>query len=84
MMSFVQRETPDHLLAKLLSYIMLLTQLSLPFGQLLYGLVFEKTNISLSLIVFLTALCSFLVAVYSKNTFKMLEERNFNKKYVQI
>ncbi len=70
MMSFVQRETPNHLIGKVISYILVLTQCTLPIGQMLYGIVFENFMDSISVIIFVTALCSCGVAIYSKKVFK--------------
>ncbi len=73
MMSFVQRETPDHLIGKVISYILVLTQLTLPIGQAVYGIIFDKMISSLSLVVMLTGICSLVVALYSKTAFSRLE-----------
>ncbi len=70
MMSFVQRETPNHLIGKVISYILVLTQCTLPIGQTLYGIIFETYMESMSVIIFVTALCSCAVALYSKKVFK--------------
>lgn len=70
MMSFVQRETPNHLIGKVISYILVLTQCTLPIGQILYGIIFENFMESISVIIFVTALCSCAVALYSKKVFK--------------
>jgi MFS family permease len=84
MMSFVQRETPDHLIGKVISYILVLTQCTLPFGQALYGFVFEKMSSSINIIVLVTAVCSFSVAVYSKSTFNRISENNKITVYTEI
>jgi hypothetical protein len=84
MMSFVQRETPDHLIGKVISYILVLTQCTLPFGQALYGFVFEKMASSINIIVIVTAICSFSVAVYSKSTFNRISEKNNRTVYAEI
>jgi len=69
MMSFIQRQTPDHLIGKVISYILVISQCTLPFGQAIYGFVFEHFIYSINLIVLFTAFCSLLIAFYSKNTF---------------
>jgi hypothetical protein len=70
MISFVQRETPNHLIGKVISFILVLTQCTLPIGQVLYGFIFEVMADSISIIVFMTALCSITIAVYSRKIFK--------------
>lgn len=74
MMSFIQRQTPDHLIGKVISYILVISQSTLPFGQALYGFVFEHFIYSINLIVFLTAIFSILIAFYSKSTFSQFIE----------
>jgi len=69
MMSFVQRETPDHLIGKVISYILMMTQCTLPVGQAIYGFLFEVMAGSINIIIFVTAICSGVVAIYSKKTF---------------
>lgn len=74
MMSFIQRQTPDHLIGKVISYILVISQCTLPFGQAVYGFVFEKFIYSINLIVFLTAVFSIFIAIYSKNIFSEFME----------
>ena len=74
MMSFIQRQTPNHLIGKVISYILLISQCTLPFGQALYGFVFEHFIYSINLIVLFTAIGSLLIALYSKNTFAQILE----------
>lgn len=70
MMSFVQRETPDHLIGKIISFILVLTQCTLPVGQAIYGYIFEIGLDSISLIIYITALSNGMIALYSKSVFK--------------
>lgn len=72
MMSFIQRQTPDHLIGKVISYILVISQCTLPLGQAIYGFAFEHFIYSINLVVFFTALCSLIIAIYSKNTFAQI------------
>lgn len=72
MMSFAQRETPSHLIGKIISYILVLAQCTLPIGQAAYGYIFEVGMNSISTIIFVTAFFSTLVSVYSRAVFKEL------------
>lgn len=69
MMSFVQRVTPNHLIGKVISYIMVLAQCTLPMGQSIYGIIFENFMQNINIIIFITALCSGAVALYSKSIY---------------
>ncbi len=81
MMSFIQRQTPDHLIGKVISYILVISQCTLPFGQAIYGFVFEHFIYSINLIVLLTAIFSILTAFYSKNIFSKFIESKFSAVY---
>lgn len=81
MMSFIQRQTPDHLRGKVISYILVISQSTLPFGQAIYGFVFEHFIYSINIIVFLTAIFSILTAFYSKNIFSKFIESKFSVVY---
>lgn len=77
MMSFAQRETPNHLIGKVISFILVITQCTLPLGQALYGVMFERMINSIDNIVFATALCSGIVAVFSKQVFAGLYRHDY-------
>lgn len=81
MMSFIQRQTPDHLIGKVISYILVISQSTLPFGQVLYGFIFDHFSYSINIIVFLTAFFSILIAFYSKSTFSEFIESKFSPVY---
>jgi len=74
MMSFIQRITPKHLIGKIISYVLVMTQCTLPLGQALYGYIFEIGIYYISIIVFATALFSSIFAMYSKFIFGKLTE----------
>lgn len=76
MMSFVQRETPNHLMGKVFSYIIAITQCTLPIGQAVYGYIFEIGMESISLIIFGTAVCSGIVSIYSRKVFKKIKTQS--------
>ncbi|AZO94636.1 MFS transporter [Halocella sp. SP3-1] len=72
MISFIQRETPDHLIGKVISYIFMMARSTLPVGQAMYGFLFEVVIDYLNILLFVTALCSGWIAVYSKRVFSAL------------
>lgn len=81
MISFIQRQTPDHLIGNIISYILVISQCTLPFGQALYGFIFEHFSYSTNIIFFLTAFFSILIAFYSKSTFSEVIESKFSPVY---
>ena len=78
MNTFVQRETPKHLIGKVISYVLVLTQCSLPIGQTVYGYVFEFGIDYISIIVFVTAILSSAIAMYSRTIFCKLRGNEIN------
>lgn len=80
MNTFIQRETPKHLIGKVISYVLILTQCSLPIGQAFYGYVFEFGIDYISIIVFITTLLSSVFAIYSKILFGKITVRERDNK----
>lgn len=72
MISFIQRETPDHLIGKVISYIFVMARSTLPVGQAMYGFLFEIMMDYLNILLFVTVLCSGWIAAYSKRVFGVL------------
>lgn len=73
MMSFIQRETPGHLIGKVISYILAIPQCTLPVGQAMYGFLFDVGMGHIDSIVYGTAFFSVLVAFYSRRIFSGFE-----------
>jgi len=73
MMTFIQRETPDHLIGKVISYILAIPQCTLPVGQAMYGFIFDIGMGHIDIIVYGTAFFSILVAFYSRRIFSLFE-----------
>jgi ABC-type Na+ efflux pump permease subunit len=73
MMSFIQRATPDHLIGKVISYILAIPQCTLPVGQAMYGFLFDVGMGHIDIIVYGTAFFSVLVAFYSRRIFSGFE-----------
>jgi hypothetical protein len=55
MMSFIQRATPNHLIGKVISYILAIPQCTLPVGQAMYGFLFDVGMGHIDSIVYGTA-----------------------------
>jgi len=73
MMSFIQRATPNHLIGKVISYILAIPQCTLPVGQAMYGFLFDVGMGHIDIIVYGTAFFSILVAYYSRRIFSVFE-----------
>lgn len=63
-MSFVQMNTPGHLIGKVISWVMAIATCSQPLGQALYGVVFEQAR-GMEWAIFMTAgIASIFVSLY--------------------
>lgn len=70
MLAVVQAETPEHLIGKVIACIMTLIMCAQPFGQLIYGLLFER--IDTTVIIVCTGVVSMCIAQYAKGVLREL------------
>lgn len=72
MMSFVQTETPHHLLGKVIAVILTIAMCAQPLGSALYGILFEVCEgVEFGVILFAGG-ASLLIAVSTRHIFKEL------------
>ncbi len=71
--TLIQRETPSHLLGKIMSVLMAITMCAQPVGQAMYGLLFDAFLNQSWAILLGAALVSVCIALYSKTVFVNLE-----------
>lgn len=74
MLAFVQKETPQALIGKVIACLLALNLCAQPIGQALYGVLFERFAAAPWAIVIGTALISCIVALLSKKVFSVLKE----------
>ena len=72
MLAFVQAQSPPDMVGKIVSFVMAVSMCSQPFGQAIYGMLFERFANHCGLVVLATALASIAVALYSKSAFRRL------------
>lgn len=70
MLAVVQAETPEHLIGKVIACIMTLIMCAQPFGQLIYGLLFER--IGVFVIILCTGVVSMCISQYAKGVLREL------------
>lgn len=68
-LTFVQTETPPHLIGKVISWVLALSMCAQPVGQAVYGGLFEKFSSAAWILILGGALSSALVAYLSKKVF---------------
>lgn len=61
--TFAQRVTPNHLLGKVASLIMVMNICSLTIGQAVHGFLFHRFGSSSSVILFLACVISLVIAL---------------------
>ena len=71
-LSYIQSETPEMLLGKVLSVVFTLSMCAQPLGTALYGSLFEFCNGTESLVFLLSALLSLGTALWSRRIFRRL------------
>ncbi len=72
LISFVQGETPSHLIGKVISCIMALCMCAQPLGQTAYGILFDMFFGTPQFIVLGAAIAASVISIFSKNIFKSL------------
>ncbi|MGL5753956.1 MAG: MFS transporter [Paraclostridium sp.] len=75
-LTFIQSETPNILIGKVISFCLAMTMCSQPIGQIIYGYLFEILKGNPHVIVFGTALICSVIAITSKKVFSSMREKN--------
>ncbi|MGL5615076.1 MAG: MFS transporter, partial [Sarcina sp.] len=75
MLSFIQGETPGHLIGKVISFCLSLAMCAQPIGQILYGYLFEVLNNNVGSIVLGAAIVSGIIGIMAKGVFEKIEDR---------
>ncbi|MGL5415061.1 MAG: MFS transporter [Clostridium sp.] len=75
MLSFIQGETPGHLIGKVISFCLSLAMCAQPIGQILYGYLFEVLNNNVGIIVLGAAIVSGIIGIMAKGVFEKIEDR---------
>lgn len=70
MMSFVQAETPQHLIGKVIAVILTVSMCAQPLGNAMYGILFELCKGFEAAVILFAGDVSLLIAVSTKNVFK--------------
>lgn len=72
--TFLQTQTPTHLLGKVTSFVTTISMCAVPIGQACYGICFDAFSSNSALIIMIASLCSILLAAYAKTNIKQLKE----------
>ena len=81
MLSFVQGQTPAHLLGKVISWVLALAMCSQPVGQAMYGALFEKFKMTPHIVIFGAAFISIVIALAAGKVFRSMGQ-SFEKEEV--
>ena len=74
MMSFVQKETPSHLVGKVVALIMTLSMCAQPLGMALYGILFEACQGIEFIVCLMAGAISLVIALKTCTIFHRFEE----------
>ena len=70
MMSFVQTETPQNLIGKVIAVILTVSMCAQPLGNALYGVLFEICKGCEYAVVFFSGIASLMISISARNIFK--------------
>ncbi len=73
LLTFLQRETPEHITGKVISCAMALSMCVQPIGQFMYGILFDVLATQQYYIIIAAAIASGLISLYSKRIFRELQ-----------
>lgn len=73
MFTLIQRESPDHLVGKILAAMISISMCTQPVGQALYGLLFDRLEGREWAVMAGAAMVSLLIGLYSKRVFARME-----------
>lgn len=74
-LSYIQQKTPNHLLGKVMAYIATITMCAQPFGQMLYGFLFDKFHSAVYLVLIPTGIVVCLIGLLATGFFRSLEQQ---------
>lgn len=69
----IQRQTPSHLLGKIMAMIIAVSNCSQPIGQTLYGIAFDRCQNAPWIVMCVSAVLAVFISTYSKRVFIKLE-----------
>lgn len=72
--TFLQTQTPTHLLGKISSFVTTISMCAVPLGQAIYGICFDFFSADSSFIIILASLISMILALYAKANMKQWKE----------
>ena len=70
MMSFIQTETPQNLIGKVIAVILTVSMCAQPLGSAFYGVLFEICKGFEYAVVLFSGIVSLMIAISTKNIFK--------------
>ena len=69
MLSFVQVETPQHLIGKVMAVVLTISMCAQPLGNALYGILFEYCKGAEWIVILFAGFISLIIAISTKNIF---------------
>ena len=72
-LTYVQQETPTHLIGKVVSCVMAICMCSQPLGQAIYGGLFDAMKENPEWIIFVAVILSAILSISSKSIFKEIK-----------
>lgn len=73
-LSYIQQKTPNHLLGKVMAYISTITMCTQPFGQMLYGFLFDAFQSAVYFVLIPTGVVICLIGLLATGVFRNMEQ----------
>jgi len=73
MLTFIQGETPQHLIGKVISCVLMLSLCAQPIGNALYGILFDVFENTVWIVIFIALLSALIISFISKNVFTKIK-----------
>ena len=75
MMSFIQTETPQNLIGKVIAVILTVSMCAQPLGNAFYGVMFEICKGYEYAVVLFSGVVSLIIAISARNIFKGISKK---------
>lgn len=73
-LTYIQKETPGHLIGKVMACVSMICMCASPLGQAIYGILFEQFNEAPGVIVCVGILVALCISILSKSVFSGLKQ----------
>lgn len=82
-LSYIQKKTPNNLIGKVMSYVATISMCSQPLSQMVYGILFDKMNNGVYLILIPTGIMILMIGLLSIHFFEELSSQEHQEMKIE-